>query len=227
MNFKILGGSNKNRIADLTAIALIIGLLFLELRMLFTDINRQEFDLSMHVFHISLLILAITFFVLRYQTYSALIRAKNEYQQLVEQSEVAILSIKGYEGKIIFHNPKVSSLLKCSSQQLDKMTLFDFIHNQDVEFVKSKINEIYRGLPDKKDSEDLKFRVVRRDMKVIWVKMKLSLILHYNKEKIIQCNFWDITRDIELQDFQERFIAITSHELRTPVTIIRGYIEFL
>jgi PAS domain S-box-containing protein len=37
----------------------------------------------------------------------------------------------------------------------------------------------------------------------------------------------DISEREKLDQLQERFIAMTSHELRTPVHIIQGYVEFL
>ncbi|MFX0123106.1 MAG: PAS domain S-box protein [Candidatus Hodarchaeota archaeon] len=154
----------------------------------------------------------------RKQAEIALLETKDKFQNLVENTEVGIISINEDDGKIIFHNQKVASLLSYSHEELNSKTLFDFIFQDDLELVMKAV---------RKKKNDTEFRAIKEDGELIWLKMKISPIVNLGKTNQIQCFFWDISQEKRLQELQDCFIETTNHELRTPVTVIKGYIDFL
>ncbi|UCG02685.1 MAG: PAS domain-containing sensor histidine kinase [Candidatus Heimdallarchaeota archaeon] len=154
----------------------------------------------------------------RKQAEMALLEAKDKFQNLIENTEVGIISINEDDGKILFYNQKVASLLSYSPEQLNSMTLFDLIFQNDLDIVKKAV---------RKKKNDTEFRAIKENGELIWLKMKISPMGKLGIITQIQCFLWDINQEKTLQELQDCFIETTNHELRTPVTVIKGYIDFL
>ena len=148
----------------------------------------------------------------------ALLEAKDKFQNLIENTEVGIISINEDDGKILFYNQKVASLLNYSPEKLNSMTLFDFVYQNDLDIAKKAV---------RKKKNETEFRAITENGELIWLKMKISPMVKFGKTSQIQCFLWDINEEKKLQELQDCFIETTNHELRTPITVIKGYIDFL
>lgn len=60
-----------------------------------------------------------------------------------------------------------------------------------------------------------------------YVNVKTSNIYHENQKTECVVTIVDVTKEFQLDKTKDDFIAITSHELRTPITIIKSYLWML
>ena len=99
-----------------------------------------------------------------------------------------------------------------------------FIHPEDVHEVETKI---LLAKENKKETE-VEFRVIFPDKSIHWLLLKGSIRLDIdnNAVEMVGVNI-DITDRKLLEKEREGFIAIASHELKTPLTSIKAYAEIL
>lgn len=67
----------------------------------------------------------------------------------------------------------------------------------------------------------------RRDGQHVWVDMICSQITNGDEKSSLLCTLRDITELKKLEKLKTEFIASVSHELRSPLTIIRAYSQIL
>ncbi|HEX2951774.1 MAG TPA: ATP-binding protein, partial [Armatimonadota bacterium] len=69
--------------------------------------------------------------------------------------------------------------------------------------------------------------VVHRPHRTVWVSVSAAPIRAANRITGAIVTFTDITHQYELQEQMENFIHMVSHDLRTPLTVIKGYASLL
>ena len=101
-----------------------------------------------------------------------------------------------------------------------------FVHKEDMETIGSKLRKaVYDG-----DIFHAEFRIVRaHDREVRWMNGYGSTIAKDDLGHAVRMVgvIYDITARKKLEQQKDEFIDIASHELRTPVTSIKGYAEIL
>jgi PAS domain S-box-containing protein len=97
------------------------------------------------------------------------------------------------------------------------------IHHEDEERVQEAIDLALH----KKKPYEIEFRILTPQGKVRWVFTKAQVI--YKKGKAVRMlgATLDITDRKELERQKDEFISIASHELKTPLTSIKGYVQIL
>lgn len=75
---------------------------------------------------------------------------------------------------------------------------------------------------------DTTFRVVWPDQSIHYIRAFANVLRNDNNEaiKMVGVNF-DITREKELEHIKDDFLSLASHELRTPMTAIRGLVSMV
>jgi PAS domain S-box-containing protein len=98
------------------------------------------------------------------------------------------------------------------------------IYQEDAKKLEKTINDSIQA----KKEMNTEFRVVWPDESIHWILFKCVPQYDENGEpsRLVGVNI-DITDRILLEKEKEDFIAITSHELKTPLTSIKGYAEIL
>ena len=167
----------------------------------------------------------------------------NRHKEIITKAFTAIIIV--YKGKIRYANPRFFSLFKTRKRDALGASIDSFLpdHNPGSSRVDSKVRE----MPGKRaDGSDLLLAVT---MLNTFYRGKPSLLIRINditalkqaqsKLKNFNCKLKsqvrEKTRHLEqankrlqsLNDMKDEFIAITSHELRSPLTSIRGYLSFL
>jgi PAS domain S-box-containing protein len=61
----------------------------------------------------------------------------------------------------------------------------------------------------------------------IWISLAAALIGASARRHSLACCFRDITEQKELESLRSDFVSLVTHQLRTPLTAIRGYAELL
>ena len=149
-----------------------------------------------------------------------LVESEEKYRRLFESSNDSILLLDEDTGKIIDSNPFVFNLLGYSKDELIGRKIFE-------------ISPFSNIIPSEYTFKEFKEKgYVRYDNLLLnsksgnkkYVEFILSVYVAGNK-KLIQCNLRDLTERNELEEAKIGFLSITSHQLRTPLSITKWVLD--
>ena len=147
--------------------------------------------------------------------------------QVKQQSLIATMAdgaiLLDEEGKIVLVNPTARRLFRWEGRKIDGKELLnelpDLLANDLHEPISSLLNNVL-------ESNDLRFSTgdPPRTLRVV-----LQAVRDSSGETLkgIAVTIQDLTREVELNAAQSRFISNVSHELRTPLFNIKSYVETL
>lgn len=168
----------------------------------------------------------------------ALIRSEERYN-LITQNMSDLLTWHDLDGRFLFLSPSVSSFLGYDEKELVGTNFYDLIFITDIPKIKQKIQY---GFESTSFPITLTYRMLHKEGKYIWVESQLQPL--YDSQRIF-IGSQVVTRDItshkltqqeikrniakekELNELRTKFIAMASHQFRTPLTVIRSNMELL
>ncbi len=144
---------------------------------------------------------------------------KSKVEAILNYMRDGILALDG-SGELIHINPAAESLLgSIATKPLKAGKLTSFLINDLIEENRLEQFYLYRQPVTFKKTWENPFRIVRLSMAPFPAEEgKLNGIL-----VVLQ----DITRESEINRRQQEFVANVSHELKTPLTSIKSYVETL
>ncbi|EKD28432.1 MAG: hypothetical protein ACD_79C00301G0002 [uncultured bacterium] len=143
---------------------------------------------------------------------------KNELEAVLSSMQEAVIAFDNNE-KILKLNLSAMKLLNVNFSARNK-TLQEVIRNSNFERFVKKI------LTDEKPLEEE--IIFRNDENELCLQIHGTIIKDITDKKIgVVAVFNDITRLKKLETVRKDFVANVSHELKTPVTSIKGYVETL
>ncbi len=127
------------------------------------------------------------------------------------------------QGKIVLANPTAKRLFRWEGRYLEGKDLL----NEIPEILSNDLHSSIESILEKeKESDDIRCSVGEppRTLRIV-----LQAVLDTNKIELkgIAVTVQDLTREVELNAAQNRFISNVSHELRTPLFNIKSYVETL
>ena len=143
-------------------------------------------------------------------------RIKNEQDAVLGSMVEAVIAVD-LEGNIIIINPAAENLFQITADSIG-LSIFNKIRN-------TKLSKYLNDLL-KKDIEielEIQINIKKKDLNAKGV----SLI---DKEKNIigaLIVFHDVTKTVKLESIRKEFVSNVSHELKTPITTIKGSVETL
>ncbi len=163
---------------------------------------------------------------------------KESERKIVENEEQLRLAVEAAElatydwdlKKETLHGDKRFSELVGLQQDdynSDKGIFFKSIHEEDRErvnqLVKSALNKSFSG-----GTFDVEYRIVKENKKLKWVRAKGKVFFDQDEKPVrFIGTVLDITNKKQEEIRKNDFIAIISHELKTPLTTIRSYVQLL
>ncbi|HEY5094230.1 MAG TPA: histidine kinase dimerization/phospho-acceptor domain-containing protein, partial [Candidatus Eremiobacteraceae bacterium] len=79
----------------------------------------------------------------------------------------------------------------------------------------------------KADSHTIEIALHRDHAEPIWLSMAGASVGGRTHRRNLVCSFRDITEQKRLEGLRSEFVSLVTHQLRTPLTAIRGYAELL
>ncbi|MBI2600206.1 PAS domain-containing sensor histidine kinase, partial [Candidatus Daviesbacteria bacterium] len=159
----------------------------------------------------------------RIQTEKKLRHREKRFRALIEKSSEAITLINE-EGKNIYASPSTTQVLGYDPREFTQFKPFELIHPQDIkqtkELIKNLVNKPY-------ESSRGYYRIKHKDGSWHWIEFISTNLLTEPSIKAIVVNYHDVTKRIKLEQQKDEFLAIASHELKTPVTTIKAYAQLL
>ncbi|MFH1338618.1 MAG: ATP-binding protein, partial [Candidatus Omnitrophota bacterium] len=146
------------------------------------------------------------------------IEVQNQYQRAILESMVEGIIVADNSGHIVSINPSVEKIFDITRQDSEGKLFLEVIRNND-------IADVIAGV-----LEGGKF--VSREISLIW---PVQRIFQINASPIFEKNavcgcllvIHDITEIRRLEVVRRDFVANVSHELKTPLTSIKGFVETL
>lgn len=102
--------------------------------------------------------------------------------------------------------------------------LFNVIHTDD----RQKAKDDFVSLIKRREKSTLQFRMITKNKGVIWVETQVGVVCDKNGKPIaVRGVSTDITQQMEFEKKKDEFISIASHELKTPVTSVKLFVQHL
>lgn len=120
----------------------------------------------------------------------------------------------------------IETMMGYSKEEWFRMPQFWMVvaHPEDTDMVKREAENFFttgRG-------GIMRFRIKKKDDTYIWVEVQMTVIKD-NKGKPVGMRgvTMDISERVKLEEKKDEFISIASHELKTPLTSAKGYLQIL
>lgn len=147
--------------------------------------------------------------------------AENRYSTLVEKSNDGIVLIK--DGVVTFANEKMSTILGYSNKEIAGNEFLVFVAPE----FRSEVSARYVQRQDPKIFKAYeRFNLINKDYKNIPVEVSVSL-LTLNNEMCMMAVVRDVSKAYEIERLRSEFISIASHQMRTPLTGMKWFLELL
>jgi PAS domain S-box-containing protein len=165
----------------------------------------------------------------------ALAESEAKYRKVVENVNEGIIVTAG--GRILYANPRALDITGLDDDTARSRPFIEFIHAEDRERVLNNHMQRLRGEPVENHYQ---FRVMHRNGEARW--LEISAVVFEWQDTPATLNFLiDVTerrqseqdmlsalaRERELSELKSRFVAVASHEFRTPLAAILSSIELL
>jgi len=165
----------------------------------------------------------------------ALAESEAKYRKVVENVNEGILVTAA--GRILYANPRSLALTGLDDETAKSKPFIEFIHEDDRERVLGNHMRRLRGEPVENHYQ---FRVIHRSGEVRWLEISAVVFEWQNtpatlnfltdvteRRQIEQDMLAALARERELSELKSRFVAVASHEFRTPLAAILSSIELL
>lgn len=171
----------------------------------------------------------------RRQLEENLSRTEDQYRLVVDNVSEGIIVVQ--EGRFLFANPAVLALIGYSAQEIAGQEFLPLIYPDDRDFFVANYTRRMRGQPFESKYD---FRALHKSGRLIWVHIA-TVTVQWAGQPALLSFISDITQrkqaeeDIrasldkqrELNGLKSRFVSVTSHEFRTPLSTILSSAELL
>ena len=148
--------------------------------------------------------------------------SENRYRRLLEASKDGILIVDPCTGKITDANLAMTELLGKTHELLLGQELWQIGLFQDREANLESLRELQEKQCIR--NETLLLQTTGGQHRTVEF---VSTLYQENDHEVIQYNIRDITERKELEQRKDEFISMASHELKTPVTSLKGFLSLL
>jgi two-component system CheB/CheR fusion protein len=154
------------------------------------------------------------------------LNSNKEYFRLLVQNAFDIITIYTVDGTIKYQSESLQRVLGYQpDERIGRNERSDnMVHPEDVE----KHNDMFQrclSMPNSIINQE--FRMKHKDGSYRFIEAVCMNLLDNQYINGLVGNYRDITRQKALERQKEEFIAIASHELKTPVTSIKGYTQII
>ncbi|MBC5763837.1 PAS domain S-box protein [Ramlibacter albus] len=165
----------------------------------------------------------------------ALAESEAKYRKVVENVNEGILITAG--GRILYANPKALEQTGQDLETAKSKPFIEFIHPDDRERVLGNHLKRLRGEPVENHYQ---FRVIHSGGSVRWLEISgvlfewqgqpatLNFLMDVTERRQVEQDMRNaLARERELSQLKSRFVAVASHEFRTPLAAILSSVELL
>jgi len=149
-------------------------------------------------------------------------QSRGQYQLVVENTE-DLVNLLDMEGQYVYVSPSHQKILGYTSEELMEKSLLEFVHPEDVKQIEKEFNKITNG---KTARAVYRFRH-KKGQYLTLEGVGSAIADDSGVPYVFVTTSRDISQRVELEKRKDEFISIASHELKTPVTSIKAYAQYL
>jgi PAS domain S-box-containing protein len=149
-----------------------------------------------------------------------LVRIKDQYKDMVENALDAMYIIKG--GRFLLTNRKFQEMLGYGQDEITGRHFRKFVARESV----STLGNALRVQEGNVFIPNLEIQAKRKNGEKLYLEISIGRLVIDNEDCYIGV-VRDITSKKELLALKTRFLHVASHEIRVPLTVIRGYARML
>ena len=154
------------------------------------------------------------------------LRESEERFRLLVQNASDIITILSAEGVILYESESVEHILGYSPKdRIGKNIFKDTIVHPDDIIIKESAFKTAIAVANKKVKAEFRLRHKDgsyREIEAVYVNLTADPRIGG-----IVANYHDVTQQRTLERHREEFISIASHELKTPITSLKGYVQIM
>ena len=158
-----------------------------------------------------------------YETQMKLLESQQRFEELLRYSTDAITLIDA-KGKRLYVSPSRKNMLGYSTKEDSSGSIFDHMHPDDIPKARKALTTIMHA---KKNTSSVQIRVRHKDGNWIWVEATGVNLLEVPSIGAIAITYHDITQQKEVEEEKSDFLSMASHELKTPLTSMKMFLELL
>jgi two-component system CheB/CheR fusion protein len=154
------------------------------------------------------------------------LKKSEERFRLLVQNAFDIITIYSEDGTIKYQSESLERVLGYHPSERMGANIFKqpFVHPDDIGL---KEDMFRRCLASPDDNIRAQFRMQHKNGQYRVMEAVCSNLLGYETINGLVANYRDITEKAALEKQKEEFIGIASHELKTPITSIKGYTQII
>ncbi|MCD0487614.1 PAS domain S-box protein [Pedobacter sp. MC2016-14] len=210
------GGSRSSLIATLSSV--VLSLLFILPRY---QPSSEVFVMATLIFFIEGLLLSHLFNRIE-RAQSDLRDSEQRFRGIIEKSAEGVV-MTDRDGKIEYLSPSVSEAISSPEGSIIGTPISNFIHADETSF-REKLVSLKQG----RISEfDFLTRLKTADERFVWIEGTAMNLLQEKSIGTLVFQYRDVSSRVELEMQKDDFLHLASHELKTPITSIKGFIQVL
>ncbi len=149
--------------------------------------------------------------------------SEERFRALIEHNYSVIL-LSDTQGNYSYASPSIEPTLGYTPAEFTTINGFDIIHPEDIQSIANAFETLLAtpGL-----SSTVELRAKHKNGSWRWFEATATNLLDEPGIQAIVTNFHDITERKEAEARKDEFISMASHELKTPVTSLKGFTNVL
>lgn len=174
--------------------------------------------------NVQLILLAIEDVTEVHELEASSVKSEERFRALIENSADAVALVSP-KGKVLYSSPSTKSVMGFTQEEFQKLTNpFELVPPDDRKFVTKLFEEL---LKKPGNSAHATYRIKHKNNKLIWIESTMTNLIKDTNVAAVVINYRDVTERKDHERQKEEFIGIASHELKTPVTSIKGFAQVL
>ncbi|GAC1398535.1 MAG: hypothetical protein NVSMB49_06790 [Ktedonobacteraceae bacterium] len=158
----------------------------------------------------------------RKQVEAQLRQSEERYRLIVEHSS-DVITLVGKEGTFHYVSPASERVLGYSPEELMNVNAFDLVHSEDLTLTQAEMKKAVEG-----QLAQAAYRYRHKDGHWIILETAGTALFDENGQPhMLVFTSHNVTERIEAEQRKDAFINMASHELKTPITSLKGFTNIL